>query len=168
MLRLNFCVRDGNRWVPQAIVTGNSRGECLLLPRFFCHPVGHERPPVCLCSDLRSSRSSSQRFSHAFRTLKTAQARDLVSSDQDSTASLIETSLLSHKPLAFGTLRFKVAPDQLCSQFHARSSCSLFPFPCSLLLDQALDRLVSSSSIRYRTFTDDLSTLSSSRGLTCL
>ena len=35
-------------------------------------------------------------------------------------------------------------------------------------LDQALDRLVSSSSIRYRTFTDDLSTLSSSRGLTCL
>ena len=35
------------------------------------------------------------------------------------------------------------------------------------LLDQALDRLVSSSSIRYRTSTDDLSTLSSSRGLTC-
>ena len=34
--------------------------------------------------------------------------------------------------------------------------------------DQALDRLVSSSSIRYRTSTDDLSTLSSSRGLTCL
>ena len=33
-------------------------------------------------------------------------------------------------------------------------------------LDQALDLLVSSSSIRYRTFTDDLSTLSSSRGLT--
>ena len=34
-------------------------------------------------------------------------------------------------------------------------------------LDQALDLLVSSSSIRYRTSTDDLSTLSSSRGLTC-
>ena len=33
--------------------------------------------------------------------------------------------------------------------------------------DQALDLLVSSSSIRYRTSTDDLSTLSSSRGLTC-
>ena len=44
-------------------------------------------------------------------------------------------------------------------------------YPCSLLpdpsfQDQALDRLVSSSSIRYRTSTDDLSTLSSSRGLT--
>ena len=35
------------------------------------------------------------------------------------------------------------------------------------LLDQALDRLVSSSSIRYRTSTDDLSTSSSLRGLTC-
>ena len=34
--------------------------------------------------------------------------------------------------------------------------------------DQALDLLVSPSSIRYRTSTDDLSTLSSSRGLTCL
>ena len=34
--------------------------------------------------------------------------------------------------------------------------------------DQALDRLVSSSSTRCRASTDDLSTLSSSRGLTCL
>ena len=34
--------------------------------------------------------------------------------------------------------------------------------------DQALDRLVSPSSTRYRASTDDLSTLSSSRGLTCL
>ena len=25
VLRLNFCVRDGNRWIPQAIVTGNMR-----------------------------------------------------------------------------------------------------------------------------------------------
>ena len=33
--------------------------------------------------------------------------------------------------------------------------------------DQALDRLVSPSSIHYCTSTDDLSTLSSSRGLTC-
>ena len=38
----------------------------------------------------------------------------------------------------------------------------------SRFCNQALDRLVSSSSIRYRTSTDDLSTLSSSRGLTCL
>ena len=36
-----------------------------------------------------------------------------------------------------------------------------------ILQDQALDRLVSPSSMRYRTSTDDLSTLSSSRGLTC-
>ena len=46
----------------------------------------------------------------------------------------------------------------------------LLPTPYSLLpalQDQALDRLVSSSSIHYCTSTDDLSTLSSSRGLTC-
>ena len=40
VLRLNFCVRDGNRWVPQAIVTGNSRGECLLLPPFWYRRFG--------------------------------------------------------------------------------------------------------------------------------
>ena len=39
---------------------------------------------------------------------------------------------------------------------------SLFPY----FQDQALDRLVSPSSIHYCTSTDDLSTLSSSRGLT--
>ena len=43
---------------------------------------------------------------------------------------------------------------------------SLLPTPFCLFQDQALDLLVSSSSIRYRTSTDDLSTLSSSRGLT--
>ena len=32
VLRLNFCVRDGNRWIPQAIVTGKEQGSCLLLP----------------------------------------------------------------------------------------------------------------------------------------
>ena len=55
------------------------------------HPVGHQRPPVCLCSDSRSSRSSVSHSSHVFRTLKTAQARDSASSDQDSSSSLIET-----------------------------------------------------------------------------
>ena len=60
------------------------------------------------------------------------------------------------------------APDRLFIH-RSRPSIpsSLFPFPNSFL-DQALDLLVSSSSIRYRTSTDDLSTLSSSRGLTCL
>ena len=52
---------------------------------------------------------------------------------------------------------------------NTRKSLWLF-FICFALifLDQALDRLVSSSSIRCRTSTDDLSTLSSSRGLTCI
>ena len=87
-----------------------------------CHPVGHERPPVCLCSDSRFLRSSVSHSSHAFRTLKTAQARDLVSSDQDSTASLLET---------FPLLRFRVfhkplAPGFIGLRFHWIS------FPCDL------------------------------------
>ena len=40
MLRLNFCVRDGNRWVPQAIVTGNLRCKRLLLPPFCFRRFG--------------------------------------------------------------------------------------------------------------------------------
>ena len=98
VLRLNFCVRDGNRWIPQAIVTGN---------------LGFSRSP--------------------FRTLKTAQVRFHFALSDHDTASL------------------------LASTFFLKSSSS----------DQALDRLVSPSSIHCCTSTDDLSTLSSSRGLTC-
>ena len=98
VLRLNFCVRDGNRWIPQAIVTGN---------------MGFSRSP--------------------FRTLKTAQVRfHFALSDHD-------------------------AAPLLALTFFLKSSS----------LDQALDRLVSPSSIHCCTSTDDLSTLSSSRGLTC-
>ena len=39
VLRLNFCVRDGNRWIPQAIVTGKELCSCLLLPPSFKTPV---------------------------------------------------------------------------------------------------------------------------------
>ena len=39
VLRLNFCVRDGNRWIPQAIVTGNLTGfgslRCRAEPHIF-------------------------------------------------------------------------------------------------------------------------------------
>ena len=68
--------------------------------------------------------------------------------------------------LGFG-IRFSF---RLSASLPTRSSLpfSLLPSPFSLSLDQALDLLVSSSSIRYRTSTDDLSTLSSSRGLTSL
>ena len=69
VLRLNFCVRDGNRWIPQAIVTGNLLGTCLSLLRFrFLLPASGFpfRLPV------RSPRSRSW-----LRTLKTAQVAPL-------------------------------------------------------------------------------------------
>ena len=34
--RLNFCVRDGNRWIPLAITTGNSSGCSLAFPLALC------------------------------------------------------------------------------------------------------------------------------------
>ena len=39
VLRLNFCVRDGNRWIPQAIVTGNLLCKSLSLPPFLSPSV---------------------------------------------------------------------------------------------------------------------------------
>ena len=56
------------------------------------------------------------------------------------------------------------APSQLHSDFSGLTYIHLISFS----RNQALDLLVSSSSIRYRTSTDDLSTRSSSGGLTCL
>ena len=126
VLRLNFCVRDGNRWVPQAIVTGN----------FGCFPHPQNRTgrsPSLLCLT--------------------------------STASLLSSRHSHTISLGFGSGLWFRLPG-----FRSRFlpfSYSLLPFPYSLSLqDQALDLLVSPSSMRYRTSTDDLSTLSSSRGLT--
>ena len=103
---------------------------------------------------------------------------------QNRTGSL---SLCSVRPrLPFAT-RFDIPRFAFCSRFQPRLlqitstvpgfvprsrillSLLLFPVHSSLFpyfQDQALDRLVSPSSIHYCTSTDDLSTLSSSRGLT--
>ena len=100
---------------------------------------------------------------------------------QNRTGSL---SLSSVRPrLPFAT-RFDIPRFAFCSRFQphllqiiflwsqvsSALSMLLIPIPYSLIpsfQDQALDRLVSPSSIHYCTSTDDLSTLSSSRGLTC-
>ena len=65
--------------------------------------------------------------------------------------------------------RIPGSPSSFALRSAFRFTRSPVPFclsPVPFFSDQALDRLVSSSSIRYRTSTDDLSTLSSSRGLT--
>ena len=114
VLRLNFCVRYGNRWIPQAIITGNS----MRLLGFALH-----------------------QFSLATLTCLLTCYIQLCSS-----------AFLTHLPHLEN-----YTGNWLESHQHH------FNWP----LDQALDRLVSSSSIRYRTSTDDLSTSSSLRGLTC-
>ena len=135
VLRLNFCVRDGNRWVPQAIVTGNSRGECLLLPRFLA---------------IRSATNGLPSVSAQIRAFRVPLC---------CAATLLSAPSKPHR------LKIWFPLTKILPPLYSKLLCFLTNhWP----LDQALDRLVSSSSIRYRTFTDDLSTLSSSRGLTCL
>ena len=85
--------------------------------------------------------------------------------DLDSLASLLST--FSHNLSRFRFRSLVSSPGLPLSL----SPVLLLPSPFSLLplfQDQALDLLVSPSSMRYRTSTDDLSTLSSSRGLTYL
>ena len=130
VLRLNFCVRDGNRWIPQAIVTGKEQGSRLLLPRFLSPSVGRRMALL----------TSFQRFPPRFRSAFQLQA--------------------SHPQNRTG----RFAPFRPTMAFLRSAST----FPHFLFQDQALDLLVSPSSIHYCTSTDDLSTLSSSRGLTCL
>ena len=165
VLRLNFCVRDGNKWIPQAIVTGNQTEFGFFAAAFLVPSV---RPSA---SRLPCTFSAS-----AFlRTLKTAQACVPLGLTKTSFHTRNFSLLLpTNHWLSFRSVRFcfVVPASNFARSFEPRSRSRLSQLHSPLsklhsLLDQALDLLVSSSSIRYRTSTDDLSTLSSSRGLTC-
>ena len=127
VLRLNFCVRDGNRWIPQAIVTGNmglSRSLLALLPSTLSRfsPVP---PPLSL--RLRSAPASASLPLHLPfpRTLKTAQVRfRSAPSDQDFPSLLALTFSKS-----FPRSQVSFPGPGFCFRF----SCSLFPLPCSLI-----------------------------------
>ena len=136
VLRLNFCVRDGNRWIPQAIVTGNLRCRRPSLPPFRYRRFGR---PGLASSLLR--RRFGLRYLCTFVLAPSKPHRDGLPFAPD-----------HGPPFALLKRRFRL------SGFRALSNQSS--------QDQALDRLVSPSSIRYRTSTDDLSTRSSSGGLT--
>ena len=168
VLRLNFCVRDGNRWIPQAIVTGNLLCKPLLLPPFLLPSVrpSNGLPTACFqdCPLLGFAPGVlTHRVSHPQnRTGWISVARLTL------TGSLQSFDILSQTSLWFRD-SFPVLRSSFRSRFRSCFSCSLFPLPCSLFpQDQALDRLVSPSSTHYCASTDDLSTLSSSRGLTLL
>ena len=132
--------------------------ERLSLPPSFSRQSAFELPPgfllwLSLLPQLWASHPQNRTGWFPFRCpTKTASVHPHI---------LSQTSFeVSVQGFAFGSLRSL-----------SLASVPLLPIPFCLLprlfQDQALDRLVSSSSIRYRTSTDDLSTLSSSRGLTC-
>ena len=167
VLRLNFCVRDGNRWM---------FGLCAsALP-----PLAIRLRFALLWVALPCASSDSLRSRFPFpRTLKTAQVRfRSAPSDQDFPSLLASTFPLRLPcPLLTGPSGFASLSNKSSLPVPGSVPSSQVPLPLLLftvhaslfpsLQDQALDRLVSSSSIHCCTSTDDLSTLSSSRGLTC-
>ena len=78
VLRLNFCVRDGNRWIPQAIVTGNmglSRWDASASPSLaFWLRFALSRAACFASLQICSFNPLASRFPF-LRTLKTAQVR---------------------------------------------------------------------------------------------
>ena len=140
VLRLNFCVRDGNRWIPQAIVTGNmglSRSLLALLPSTLSRfsPVP---PPPSLRSRFAPASASLPLRLPFPRTLKTAQVRfRLAPSDQDFPSLLALTFLASLSALASSLAYSKSLPRSQVSfpdpGFCFRFSSSLFTLPCSLI-----------------------------------
>ena len=86
-------------------------------------------------------------------------------------AFLRSASASPHLQNRTGPSALTLIPDSFNLSFRFRSplrfrSASSLPLPHSFP-DQALDRLVSSTSMPYDTPSDDLSTSSSLRGLTC-
>ena len=118
VLRLNFCVRDGNRWIPQAIVTGNQTGfGSLSLPPFFLRRIGH----------TTASRLPLKDFASGFAPSKPHRS-DCSRSDQD----LLQSFTFSHKlpsrfrfraSLSVPSARFRSLPSPYC----------LFPFAYCLV-----------------------------------
>ena len=132
--RLNFCVRDGNRWDPLVIATGN--GEL-----FSCGgwvSFAHDSRPAFACrsSPVRSPCACFPLASTRFPLLP------------------LGSPCFCFLPLALP--RSSPHPDN-CTAMILTDRFQLVSLLDSAL-NQALDRLVSSSSIRYRTSTDDLST----------
>ena len=155
VLRLNFCVRDGNRWIPQAIVTGNLLCKPLLLPPFLLPSV---RQYNCLPTALFQYRPLSGFCTGCPDT-------SCLSHPQNRTGWRLRPAR-PRRPFPPSTLSHKPSRSDLFFRLSELLNSSLLTPNSSLFQDQALDRLVSPSSTRYRASTDDLSTLSSSRGLT--
>ena len=126
VLRLNFCVRDGNRWIPQAIVTGNmglsgwyaSASPSLAFWLCFSCPGSFRFAPPWIRSldSLRCPRPF-------LRTLKTAQVRfRFPSPDQGSLPLLASTFFFTPNHLPWSQVSF----SGFC---FALALLPLFPIP---------------------------------------
>ena len=149
VLRLNFCVRDGNRWIPQAIVTGNLLCKPLLLPPFLLPSVrpSNGLPTACFqdCPLLGFAPGVlTHRVSHPQnRTGWISVARLTLTGFLNPLTFPLPRSLSLASPRPHKLLWFRDSFPVLRSSFRYRLrfrsrfrscfSCSLFPLPCSLI-----------------------------------
>ena len=117
-LRLDLCDRDGNRWIPQAIVTGKERGSRLLLPPSWYRRFGRTVWP-------RVFPGSAPLLALALSYLAPSKPhRDELPSRPTKARPPLSLKLLSNQ---FFRSQGQVRVSVVCT------SCSLFPVPCSLL-----------------------------------
>ena len=127
VLRLNVCVRDGNRWIPQAIVTGNmglSRWDALASPSLAFWLAS--RYPGAIALLLSGYAPSIHSVAIPFpRTLKTAQVRfRFPSPDQGALPLLASTFFFTPNHLPWSQVSFPGCRFALAL---------LFPVPYSLI-----------------------------------
>ena len=120
VLRLNFCVRDGNRWIPQAIVTGNQTGfGSLSLPPFFLRRISHTTASRLPLKDFASEIAFCFPLHPASGFAPSKPHRsDCSRSDQD----LLQSFTFSHK-----------LPSRFRDSFPAPRFALASPVPCSLI-----------------------------------
>ena len=162
-------VRDKEKPVPQNCLSPSEPPNLTLRTTCTMHKA-QKRKETCFCKspyldsgNYLSSRAVSSQVLSAFRGLTSVFGMGTGGTLQLSSPEIVIHFLSSATSKPHRT-------DLKSRNNYFFSTCSLrFAFARSKfrLADQALDLLVSTSSMCYHTSTDDLSTLSSTRGLTC-
>ena len=102
VLRLNFCVRDGNRWIPQAIVTGNWAGPKASCCRLYSPSLRLSSPRLPLKASLPLPLS----FPLSLRSFGFAPSKP-----HRSECSLCLTMASVHSLRHFSHILFKIKPS---------------------------------------------------------
>ena len=164
VLRLNFCVRNGNRWNPQAITTANGEQDCggrsvsvLLFQALF----SAESSPAFSGSSLSSGFAFAlPSFGLAFARPRTLLLLAPLPFVRFASPSFLFPGFPVLRFLPLSRLSAVFSPScTLATVYEIRDHSLVISIGlCQNRLNQAIDLLVSSSCMHYCTSTDDLST----------